>query len=165
MVLYVDMMIKVMRIEDAKEISTWVYEEPYSLYSMDSSQETIEELMNGTYFSVYSDKSLIGYFCYGQSAQVPGGRTEGLYNDKDYMDIGLGLRPDITGKGIGKEFVLKGMEFGINKYNPKAVRLTVAMFNKRAIRVYEKVGFTREASFINKRGAEERQFIIMARSL
>lgn len=154
-----------MKIEDAKEISRWTYEEPYSLYSMDGSNDTIEELMDGSYYTVLNGKNIIGYYCYGKSAQVPGGRTEGLYNNTDALDIGLGLRPDLTGKGIGGEFVLKGIEFGINKYKPSMVRLTVAAFNKRAISVYKKVGFEIETSFVNKRNEEERQFTIMVKCL
>lgn len=159
------MIVKDMELKDTREISAWTYEEPYSLYSMDDSQDTIEELMNGTYYTVFNDNDIIGYFCFGESAQIPGGRTKGLYNVENAMDIGLGLRPDLTGKGIGVEFVIKGIEFGINKYRPGKVRLTVAAFNKRAIRVYEKAGFLIESSFINKRNEEEREFIIMIKDL
>ena len=160
-----DMMIKGMEIEDAREISTWIYEEPYSLYSMESSQETIEELLDGGYYAVFNNSNIIGHFCYGEAAQVPGGRTEGLYNRVEAIDIGIGLRPDLTGKGTGLEFVLKAIEFGINKYKPKILRLTVAGFNIRATKVYERAGFVIEASFINKRNEEEREFIIMLKHL
>lgn len=160
-----EMIIKEMDIKDAVEISTWIYMEPYSLYSLDGSQETIEELMDGTYYTVTNEGKIIGYFCYGKSAQVPGGRNQGLYGAKDAMDIGLGLRPDLTGKGMGAKFVLKGIEFGIGKFNPGIVRLTVAAFNKRAIRVYERVGFITAGNFINKRNEEEREFIIMIRQV
>lgn len=160
-----DMIVKEMELENAREISTWTYEEPYSLYSMDSSQETIEELLEGTYYTVFNNSNIIGYFCYGEAAQVPGGRNGGLYNRVDAIDIGLGLRPDLTGMGAGFEFVLKAIEFGINKYKPKVLRLTVAGFNRRAIRVYKRAGFLIEASFINKRNEEEREFIIMLKYL
>lgn len=159
-----DMIIRKMELGEAQEISTWTYEEPYSLYSMDCSQETLDELMNGTYYSVYDDAKLIGYFCYREAAQVPGGRISGLY-DPEAFDFGLGLKPDLTGKGIGYEFVQKGIEFGSSIYKIGRARLTVAAFNKRAIRVYERAGFMEEASFINRRNAEEREFIIMAKPL
>lgn len=160
-----EMIIKEMDERDAVEISTWVYMEPYSLYSMDGSRETIEELMDGTYYTVTNEGEVIGYFCFGKSAQVPGGRTQGLYDTENAMDIGLGLRPDLTGKGLGTEFVLKGIEFGIGRFNLGIVRLTVAAFNKRAIRVYERSGFIASGSFINKRNGEEREFIIMTRQI
>ncbi len=160
-----DMRIKAMELEDTREISTWTYEGIYSFYSMDSCWETIKELIDGTYYSVFENSNIIGYFCYGESAQVPGGRNKGLYSKAETIDMGLGLRPDLTGKGIGLEFVLKGIEFGINIYKPRIVRLTVAEFNKRAIRVYERAGFQIETSFINKRNEEEREFIIMTKTI
>ena len=35
------------------------------------------------------------------------------------MEIGLALNPSIIGKGLGVEFVTKGIEFGIEKYDYK----------------------------------------------
>lgn len=160
-----NMIVKEMKLADANEISLWIYDEPYSLYSMDGSQETVDELMNGAYYTVFNDNNIIGFFCFGESAQVPGGRTEGLYDSADAIDIGLGLRPDLTGKGIGLEFVLVGIDFGIKKYRTGMVRLTVAEFNKRAIRVYEKAGFIMKSSFLNKRNEEEREFLIMMKAV
>ncbi len=46
----------------AEEISRWQYEKPYSIYSMDSSEEEIEELMKGSYYSVYENDKLIVFF-------------------------------------------------------------------------------------------------------
>ncbi len=46
------------------------------------------------------DHGLAGFCCYGQDAQVPGG---------DYaapaIDVGLGMRPDLVGQGLGDEFL------------------------------------------------------------
>ncbi|HCF33607.1 MAG TPA: GNAT family N-acetyltransferase, partial [Bacillus sp. (in: Bacteria)] len=36
--------------EEANEINTWTYEEPYSLYSFSGEKEVIEELLDGTYY-------------------------------------------------------------------------------------------------------------------
>ena len=67
------------------------------------SEESLNELLDGTYFEVI-DKELIGYFCYGKSAQVPPGNDLGAY-DKYYLDIGLGLKPSLCGKKNGKKFM------------------------------------------------------------
>ena len=72
-----------MSIEDAKLIANWGYEEPYSLYNMTDTAEQIEELTDGTYFSVRLEEGeLIGYFCYGKNAHVPSAYRKGLYNKK-----------------------------------------------------------------------------------
>ncbi len=59
------------------------------------------------------------------------------------MEIGLALNPAVTGKGIGKDFVLAGLKFGLAQfgYSQAYVKLTVNVNNLPAIRVYEKAGF------------------------
>lgn len=57
------------------------------------------------------------------------------------MDIGLGMRPDLTGQGTGYTFVSSILKFAQSQFKAKLFRLTVAQFNKRAIAVYKKLGF------------------------
>ncbi|QTM99221.1 GNAT family N-acetyltransferase [Sediminibacillus dalangtanensis] len=140
----------------AREISSWQYEKPYDLYSHDGSPALIKELLNGSYYGATVNESLIGYFCFGESAQVPAGKKEGFY-DGTALDIGLGLRPNLTGKGLGTSFLTRGMEFGIKTFQPRIVRLTVAAFNQRAVTVYQRVGFTIQGAFMNN----NIEFIVM----
>lgn len=66
---------RLMKEEEAKKITGWRYETPYSFYNMEEDPETIQELLDGSYFSVLNqEEDLIGYFCYGKNAQVPGGQ-------------------------------------------------------------------------------------------
>ena len=44
------------------------------------------------------------------------------------------MRPDLTGQGLGAEFVRAGLRFAQDSYSPPAFRLTVATFNRRAIK-------------------------------
>jgi hypothetical protein len=60
---------------------------------------------------------------------------------RSYCSSRLGMRPDLTGRGLGEEFVHAGLRFARETYSPPAFRLTVATFNQRAIRVYERAGF------------------------
>ncbi|MEH7458251.1 GNAT family protein [Bacillus sp. JJ1127] len=143
---------------EAKEINTWKYEEPYSIYSFSGSEETIEELLDGTYYGCCNESGeLVGYFCFGENAQVPGGREANLYTEEDTLDIGLGMKPELTGKGMGKSFVQAGMNLAKEQMQPKKIRLSVAGFNKRAITLYQQVGFTVEITFFSR----GREFILM----
>lgn len=147
---------------DADKIMTWKYEAPYNFYNMTDDQETLKELMDGTYFSAYNqDEELVGYFCYGKNAQVPAGTKANLYSDDSLLDIGLGLRPDLTGKGYGTCFLNKGMAFAENKYDIKGFRLSVATFNQRAATLYNQVGFVPKGLFVNKSGKTEVEFLVM----
>ena len=71
------------------------------------------------------------------------GDTIGFYYFEERppdLDYGLGLRPDLTGQGLGLEFFLAGLAFAHERYRPERVRLHVAAFNERARRVYERAG-------------------------
>ncbi len=59
------------------------------------------------------------------------------------MWVGFGMRPDLTGSGLGYEFISECISYAVDKHEYKGeyVRLGVAQFNKRAIKTYEKNGF------------------------
>ena len=61
--------------------------------------------------------------------------------------VGLGLRPYLTGRGLGLRFVEAGIEFAVERFHPQRLRLAVASFNKRAITVYERAGFERVRAY------------------
>jgi RimJ/RimL family protein N-acetyltransferase len=119
--------IESMRPEDFDALASWKYEPPYDFYNGDE-----EEILNPERFnSVRDDDELIGFYYY-----EPNG---------DVLDYGLGLRPELVGRGLGLEFFRAGLEFGRERYRPRLVQLHVAAFNERAIKVYERAGF-RETS-------------------
>lgn len=150
-----------MRLDEAKSIVNWTYDYPYSIYNMSDDSEDIQELMDGSYFSVSTmDNELLGFFCFGNNAQVPAGEQQGMYQDQAFLDIGLGMRPDLTGKGRGREYMLAGIQFAQAKYKQHRFRLSVAAFNKRAIALYEGAGFRSKATFIN---GSQTAFLVMER--
>lgn len=146
----------------AKQIANWKYREPYKIYSMDGTDECIQEFIDETYYCAYDNNGkLIGYICTGNSARVPGGYSAGLYEDTSYIDFGLGLRPDLTGKGIGLSFISEALLYLKTEQQMTKLRLVVASFNLRAIKVYEKSGFTKVATFNSKVNGEVIEFICM----
>src|SRR5579863_5566125 len=47
----------------------------------------------------------VGFFCYGSAAGVVfDGAEPQLYNVDGSLNVGLGLRPDLTGRGLGLAF-------------------------------------------------------------
>ncbi|RCX21429.1 acetyltransferase (GNAT) family protein [Fontibacillus phaseoli] len=147
----------------AAVLSRWTYEGIYSIYSMEDSDECISELMNGEYFLGIDPRrnEVIGYICSGNSARVPGGYPAGIYEHHDCLDIGLGLRPDLTGKGIGQSFLIEAMGFLSVRYAITSFQLVVAAFNERAIKVYERTGFRKGECFPSKVEDREIEFLAM----
>ncbi|MCA1319026.1 GNAT family N-acetyltransferase [Bacillus tianshenii] len=133
---------------DADEILSWRYDPPYELYNNEKSDEALLELLNGSYHSVYvGEESLFGYYCHGDSAKVPAGHASGAYME-DCLDIGLGMKPQLTGKGKGSLFLSFILDSLAQESSGQVVfRLTVASFNKRAITLYSNHGFVRRDVF------------------
>jgi len=75
----------------------------------------------------------------------------------------LGLRPDLTGKGLGLAFLNAGMIFAQEQFSARSWNLNVATFNKRAIRLYEQAGFTPLNSFMHQTNGGKYEFLHMIR--
>ncbi|WP_244893428.1 GNAT family N-acetyltransferase [Ferroacidibacillus organovorans] len=139
--------------ERAIEIANWSYGSPYDFYNIGVSEEAIAELMNGSYRAVYSDDwQMIGFYCTGDSAQVATGHALFAYDHggDEVIDFGLGMRPDWTGKGRGSSFLAFVLAVIVANHPGHALRLTVAVFNQRAIRLYQKFGFRTVIQFDRK---------------
>lgn len=146
--------------KDTDDISTWQYKDEYYIYSMNQNNELYDELLGGSYYAVDDESGkLIGYFCNGDSAQVP--NEYGIYADKSYTDIGLGLKPSMCGVGCGLDFVNAGLSYFSNRLDTNKFRLTVASFNTRAIKVYQRAGFKYKTSFVKK--SSDIEFYVMTK--
>lgn len=149
----------------AEQICHWTYPEPFSLYSMDGSEECVREFLEENYYAGLDQQGqLVGYICYGSAARVPGGYSSGIYDALEhgsFIDIGLGLKPDLTGKGLGLDFFQAGLAFLQKTTQVSHFRLVVATFNRRAISVYQRAGFVLGQTFYSKVGDQEIEFVSM----
>lgn len=125
----------------AEQISHWTYGGEYALYSFAPGEETLAELMDGSYFACLQDGVLIGYFCFGASARIPLEKEESAVYEADFLDFGLGMAPSLCGQGRGSDFMQTGLSFAQTQFQTGRFRLTVADFNQRAIHLYQKMGF------------------------
>jgi RimJ/RimL family protein N-acetyltransferase len=105
-------------------MASWRYPPPFNFYD-----GNIDPVLNPERYFAGRDEEgeLVGFYYF-----------EPKPPDLDY---GLGLRPDLTGRGLGLEFFLAGLAFAHERYEPRRVVLHVAEFNERARRVYERAGF------------------------
>jgi [ribosomal protein S18]-alanine N-acetyltransferase len=145
----------------ARLMLTWQYPEPYTLYSFSSSDDAAEVSFftdpANAYYAVTDERGdLIAYRCYGADAQVPGGDYAA-----DALDTGGGLRPDLTGRGLGLAVLNAGLAFGQRTFAPPAFRVTVAAFNQRALLVVTRAGFQPTQQFT--RASDSRDFLILIR--
>jgi [ribosomal protein S18]-alanine N-acetyltransferase len=127
---------------NARAILAWRYDGPYARYDA-APKDVAQDLAvfldaDNFYQSVHDDGGVvIAYRCFGVVAQVPGGDYTA-----DALDTGGGLRPDLTGSGMGLGVLLAGLDFAKGHYHPSACRVTIAEFNIRAQKVCQKAGFS-----------------------
>jgi [ribosomal protein S18]-alanine N-acetyltransferase len=137
-----EMRIVEMTPEYAADIVTWRYPAPYDCYNViDVEPAYFLEPGNG-FFALEAGGEMIGFRSFGPDGQVPGG----AYDDSA-LDTGGGLRPSLTGQGLGRTAIATGLEFGRRRFAPRAFRATVASFNMRALRVVTSLGFQPVSSF------------------
>lgn len=113
--------------------NAWKYEGIYSFYDMTADVEDYEEFVDeerrnqNDHYEVLESHEVIGFFC--------------VFQENTSIEIGLGMRPDVCGKGKGKRFVEQILEFIGRAYSFDQLVVNVASFNQRAIKVYRACGF------------------------
>lgn len=139
----------------ASAIVAWRYEEPYAFYDMDQDPDDVREFLDAdtwgrSLFAVVDGQGeLIGDCSYKQNG--------------DTVAIGLGLRPDLTGQGLGLAFVLAGLDFARQEFSPRRFLLSVALFNRRAQLVYERAGFQPIRTKVVETNGSSYEFVDMVR--
>ena len=79
------------------------------------------------HYEVLENENLIGFFC--------------VIREGASIEIGLGMRPDLCGKGKGRQFLEQILAFIERNYEFDKLIMNVASFNQRAIKVYHSCGF------------------------
>lgn len=96
--------------------------------------------------TLFDGDVMAGYCTYGDDAQVPGGDY-----DTDGIDIGLGVKPERTGAGVGYRFVEAVVDYALVTFDPLQLRVTIAAGNIRALRVWSDIGFSEVSRFATTR--------------
>jgi ribosomal-protein-alanine N-acetyltransferase len=159
--------------EDARAICSWQYDGPYAVYNMGTDADADEVNVEGEmldrrspHYAVRDENDeLVGFFGFGSSSEVWDNPEPHLYAEGRVVTIGLGMRPDLTGKGLGLAFTKAGLAFAREEFQPNAFRLYVLPFNERAIRVYEQAGFQRTGTYMQHNEWGDREFIEMKRTV
>lgn len=136
--------------QDARDILGWRYPSPYDFYNPpedDHADYYVSQFLDPAlafHAIIDQEARFIGFCSFGTDGQVPGGDYR-----EDALDIGLGMRPELTGQGLGEAFFGAILDYGLTTFSPQRVRLTVARFNERAMSLYQKFGFTHTDEFVD----------------
>ncbi len=127
---------------EAEVVAGWRYPQPYDVYNDDDADAAERADVIEDRFALIEDGELVGFCSFGADGRVPGG----AYPDGP-LDVGIGVRPDLTGRGLGARYLAAALEFARRELGASRLRVTVAEFNARALRLCENAGFRRVARF------------------
>ena len=129
----------------------WRYEPPADMYNMLPSGGdggAYDEIL--TYFlepdyhcsAILNGDELVGFCTFGAD-----GRVEGGDYSQPALDIGMGMKPELTGKKHGDSFIAAIIQYANEIFAPSCLRVTIAVMNLRAQRVWQKAGFVQQEQF------------------
>ncbi len=121
---------------DLDEIAAWRYDGRWAVYDSDG---RLDPSMG--YWAVVEDagagERLVGFACLGADARVPG-----LAEADGTLDVGLGMRPDLVGRGRGPQFATTVLDFAASR-GARRLRAVVQDWNQRSLRLVNRLGFVR----------------------
>ena len=141
----------------------WRYEPPADMYNMLSSGGDGNEYDDMlSYFlepdiqccAILHEDELVGFCTFGVDGRVEGGDYSQLA-----LDIGMGMKPELTGRKHGDRFIAAIIRYANETFTPSRLRVTIAVTNLRAQRVWQKAGFVQQERFTCPRN--EKQFFIL----
>lgn len=122
-------------------MTAWFYPSPHDVYNLDASAAALfldrSSGGQGYYPAVDTRGALVGFAVFGSEARVRGQQVvEGT------LDVGAGVRPEVTSRGVGTELLGQLLDFGRGRWAPTTFRVAVAEFNVRSLALCARVGFT-----------------------
>ena len=148
--------VRAMTAGDAHAIAAWRYPGAYAFYDADADPGDLAELLDPAqwgrrYFAVDgADGALAGRFVF-------------KLDDDGIAEVGLGLRPDLTGRGLGLAFLEAGLRCAAQALGATRFTLGVAAFIARAITVYERAGFAIVDRYLHATNGALHEFVRMTR--
>jgi [ribosomal protein S18]-alanine N-acetyltransferase len=120
-------------VEEAEQPLGWRYPEPYATYNAEG------PLGSDLGFFAVEDEAgeLVGFGCVGAEARVPG-----VEEVAGTADVGYGMRPELVGQGLGREFVGAVLAHVAQEHPGERLRMSILRWNTRSRRVAEAHGFS-----------------------
>lgn len=146
--------VRPLRAGEGAQVGAWTYPPPFDIYEVGT--DAGEPSAKAGYLAVVDDTdALVGFVVLGSEARVPG-----LEVVPGVVDIGVGMRPDLVGRGLGRKL---GRAIGrmVNTRPEPHARIVVKKWNQRSLRLARALGFEPTTEIENDAGA----FLILERHL
>lgn len=150
--------------DDVSTFTAWRYEPPYDIYNLphppqpDDFAEWLDPEIYCHGMWNQTDE-LIAFCTFGLDGQVPGGDYS-----TNALDIGMAVRPDHTGRGLGRSIAQSVIDFAQRTFDLPMLRVTIATFNQRAMAVWTGNDFEPKETF-RSTTSNPREFQIFERTI
>ncbi len=129
-------------VAEAREATSWCYPSPHDVYNLAPSAAALfldrSSADHGYYPAVDTDGALVGFAVVGLEARIRGQQVVA-----GTLDVGAGVRPDVTSRGVGTELLAQLLDLGQRRWAPTTFRVAVAEFNTRSLALCARAGFTK----------------------
>ena len=142
-------------IEDGMDLTMWQAPGPWTI------QDALEPPQPDEGYWAVRDvqQVLVGYCCFGEAARVPGLRA-----DPTMLDVALGLRPDLVGRGLSNELARSVVDRAREVSLGRQLRTAVAEWNIPGRTAAERSGFRVSGSHLVPGGAVVSSYLLYAMS-
>jgi len=143
--------VRQLTIEDGMEIAMWRYPGAWAVY--DSLEPPRPD--EGYWAVEDAEGRLVGFCCFGEPARVPG-----LDAAPGVLDVAIGMRPELMGKGYGDDFARAVVDYTHAVANGRRLRCVVAEWNAPGRRAAEAAGFTAAAEHEVESGNTAKRYTV-----
>lgn len=143
-------------VSEARALAGWAYPPPFDLY--DGADPALYlhrgDGGEGYYVAVDDADEVVGFAVLGAEARVRGQQAR-----PGVVDVGLGVRPDLTGRGIGGRLLRGTISLAEELSGPAPLRAAVASFNDRSLALCRSAGFRPVRDFPGPGGRPFRELL------
>jgi len=133
--------------DEARSVAAWTYPAPYDLYDVDPDDTdlfTHRDADGSGYYPALDDTGAVVAFC----VVGPEARVRGQQPQDGVLDVGIGVHPDHTSRGLACELLEQIAVLARDLFQPHQLRTAVATFNQRSLALCRKAGFTPVRDFV-----------------
>lgn len=127
------LVVRPLTIEDGMDIAMWRYPGPWAVYDALEAPRPDEG-----YWAICEESDrLVGFCCLGDCA-----RAVGLEGDPGALDVAIGVRPELTGHGLGAEVGRVAVDYARRVSDGRRLRCAVRDWNSAGLEAARHAGFT-----------------------
>ena len=123
---------------EARDLASWTYPPPFDVYDSRDAELFLRRTADGEgYYPALDDAGrLVAFAVLGVEARVSGQEPAA-----GVVDVGMGVRPDATGRGLGTALVGQVLALARERDGATAARAAVAASNTRSLALCRSAGF------------------------